>query len=119
MSIDPGTMQQMLAQRLMQGPQTATAGGGAAGPQMQGKIGATGAASDLLQKIMLMKAMQNAPQTPGGATGRQQAQANGMLPGTNAQMAADPQMQALQQAQMQQMQLGQPAIPGQMPPGSS
>lgn len=102
MSMDPGMMQQMLAQRLQQSPQDTSFGGGAAGPQMQGQIGAGGAAAQLVQKVMLMKALQGQ---------QQQHQANAMLPGTQAQIGADPQMQALQQSQMQPMQLPQPQIP--------
>lgn len=128
MSMDPGMISRMLASRLQQGPQGATAGGGAAGPAMQGQISPANAAASIVQKIMLMKALQNAPQTPGGATGRQQAQTNSMLPGTNAQIGADPTMQTLQQPpqmdpnlllQLQQQQALQPP-PNSMPtPGFS
>jgi hypothetical protein len=58
--IDPGTMQQMLAQQLMQPPQqSAPVGGGMAGPQMQGQQGPQAGAAQLIQKILAMKAMQN------------------------------------------------------------
>jgi hypothetical protein len=95
MSMPPGIMQQLLMQRLQQPTGgMPTAGGGNAGPLMQGHISPTNAASQLMQKIMLMKALQNAPQTPGGATGGQQRQANAMLPQTNALMAQpNPQLQ--------------------------
>ena len=89
MSMDPGTMQQMLMQRLQQSPQGATAGGGAAGPMMQGNTGTPmGISAQVAQKIMLMKALQGQQQTQ---------QANAMLPGTNAMIAHDPTMQAMQQ----------------------
>jgi hypothetical protein len=107
MAIDPGTMQQMLMQRLAQGPQAGTAGGGQGGPQMQGQVSPQNAAASLAQKAMLIRALQ-APQI-------QQQQANSMLPGTNAQMAADPTMQALQQSpQMPPVQM--PANPAIAPP---
>jgi hypothetical protein len=93
MSIDPGTLQQMLAQQLMQPPQQpAPVGGGGAGPQMQGQTTPQNATAQMIQKILAMKAMQNQPQ------GMQQQQAQGMLPGTQQQIAADPKMQALQQS---------------------
>jgi hypothetical protein len=96
--MDPATMQQMLMQQLQQGPQAGSFGGGTAGPQMQGSINPLNAAANLTQKLMLMKALQKgAPPTP-----QQQAQANGMVPGTNAQVAADPTMQALQQSPQMQ-----------------
>lgn len=81
MAIDPGTMQQMLMARLAQGPQGGAQGGGG-GPQMQGQIDPQNAASSMVQKAMLMRALQ-APQI-------QQRQAQGMLPGTNAMMAQAP-----------------------------
>lgn len=93
MAIDPGTMQQMLAQKLMQSPQQpAPVGGGGAGPQMQGQTTPQNATAQLIQKIMQMKAMQGQQQA------MQQKQAQGMLPGTQAQIAQDPTMQALQQS---------------------
>jgi hypothetical protein len=93
MAIDPGTMQQMLAQHLMQPPQQpAPVGGGQAGPQMQGQTSPMNAGAQLMQKILAMKAMQNQQQ------GMQQKQAQAMLPGTQAQIAADPTMQAMQQS---------------------
>lgn len=119
MSMDPGTMQQMLMQRLQQPAQAGTAGGGQGGPQMQGQVSPMNAAATLAQKAMLVRALQ------GGANPQQmmqQHQANTMLPGTNAQMANDPTMQALQAQGMQPMQMGQPPIPGpfaQPTPGSS
>lgn len=107
MSMPPNMMQQMLMQRLQQSP------------QLQGRTNPLQAGSQLMQKIMLLKALQNAPQTPGGATGGQQRQANNMLPQTNAMMTqgmpqvnsqlqegvnqsmmANPQIQALQQPQI-------------------
>lgn len=100
MSMDPGTMQQMLMQKLQQGPQAGTAGGGQGGPQMQGSISPMNAASTLSQKAMLMRSLQGQsaqPQQPPLLQMYQQHQANSMLPGTNAMMAQDPTMQALQQ----------------------
>lgn len=102
MSVDPGTMQRMLAQGLQQ-PQGASYGGGGAGPQMQGSTATPGGiGAQVAQKLMLMKALQ-APNTP-------QQQATSMLPQTNAMIGNDPSMQALQQAQMQQQPMGMPPI---------
>lgn len=107
MAIDPGTMQQLLAQKLMQSPQApAPVGGGGAGPQMQGQTTPQNATAQMIQKIMAMKAMQ----------GMQQKQAQGMLPGTQSQIAQDPTMQALQQSPqvspfMANPQIAPPAIP--------
>lgn len=93
MAIDPGTMQQMLAQRLMQPPQQPQpVGGGQAGPQMQGQTTPQNVTMQMIQKILAMKAMQNQQQRG------QQQQAQSMLPGTNAQIAQDPTMQGLQQS---------------------
>lgn len=99
MAIDPGTMQQLLAQRLMQPPQQpAPVGGGGAGPQMQGQTTPQNATAQMIQKILAMKAMQQ---------GQQQQGANAMIPGTQAMsdpaMAQNPQIQAMQQ-RMQQPQ---------------
>lgn len=106
MSMDPGMMQQMLTSSLSQQPQTV--GGGGAGPQMQGQTSPMGAGAQLVQKIMLMKALQDAPQTPGGATGQQQRAANAMIPGTQAMtnpaMSQNPQIQAMQQGMQQPIQ---------------
>lgn len=110
MAIDPGTMQQMLMQKLAQPPQGATAGGGAAGPQMQGNTATPGGiGAQVAQKLMLMQALHNSPVG-------QQHQANAMLPGTNAMIAQDPAMQALQQSgQMPPMQMPQIPPPNGMP----
>jgi hypothetical protein len=92
MAMDPGTMQQMLMQKLQQQPQSASAGGGFGSPPMQGNTATPGGiGAQVAQKLMLMKALQNSQ------AGQQQQVAQGMLPGTNAQLAADPTMQALQQ----------------------
>jgi hypothetical protein len=105
MAIDPGTMQQMLAQKLMQGPQQASAGGGGSGPQMQAnQSGPVAGAAQVLQKILAMKALQQ---------GQQQQQAQGMLPGTQQQIAQDPQMQALQQPGQMSPFMANPQIPQQ------
>lgn len=91
MAIDPGTMQQMLMQKLAQGPQQASAGGGQAGPLMQGNTATPGGiGNQVAQKLMLMQALHNSPVG-------QQRQANAMLPGTNAMIGQDPTMQGLQQ----------------------
>lgn len=126
MSMDPGTMQQMLMQKLQQGPQAGTAGGGQGGPQMQGQISPLNAAATLAQKAMLIKSLQGQsaqPQTPPLQQMYQQHQANAMLPGTNAMMQQDPTMQALQQSpQLPPPAFGQPQIPpgmNQPPPGFS
>lgn len=105
MAMDPGTMQQMLMQKLAQGPQDSTAGGGVGGPQMQGNTATPGGiGNQVAQKLMLMQALRNSPVG-------QQHQANAMLPGTNAMIGQDPTMQALQQPQLTPMQMpGNPAI---------
>lgn len=61
MSTSPQTMQMLLAQQLAQKPQNQTYGGGATGPQMQAKVSPLTGASDMAQKIMLMKALQQQP----------------------------------------------------------
>src|SRR5271154_1739506 len=107
MSMDPSMIQQLLMQRLQQ---PGSAGGGMGGPQMQGGITPQNMAAQLAQKAMLVRALQGAQQR------QQQGVANNMLPGTNqmmqnqnpqmmqnlqnssnAAMAQDPAMQALQQ----------------------
>lgn len=102
MSMDPGMMQQMLMQRLQQ--------------PAQGQQGMQGSnpAAQLAQKAMLVRSLQ-------GGTPLQQHQANAMVPGTNQMIAADPAMQALQQAgQMPPMQQPQIPPPNGMPtPGFS
>lgn len=85
-------MQQMLVQQLQQGPQGGSFGGGAAGPQMQGSINPMNAAANLVQKAMLVKALQNSQQ------GQAQQQFTANQPAMQAQMANDPTMQALQQS---------------------
>lgn len=105
MSMDPGTMQQLLMQKLQQPAQAGTAGGGQGGPQMQGQVSPMNAAATLAQKAMLVRALQGQQQA------QQQPIAQGMLPGTQAQMAADPQMQALQAQGLQGAQLPQPPLP--------
>ena len=62
MSASPNAMQAMLAQSLMQSPQAASYGGGAAGPQMQGRVSPMDAAAQIAQKAMLMRALQGNPQ---------------------------------------------------------
>jgi hypothetical protein len=101
-------MQQMLMQRLQQNPQAPNIGG------QQAQVSPLQGGAQLVQKLMLMKALQNAPQTPGGATGQQQHQANAMVPGTSAQIASDPTMSALQSPQMNPALLQQ--LQGQPPP---
>lgn len=65
MAVDPGTMQQLLIQKLGQNPQAPSYGGGAAGPQMQGQISPMAAGANIAQKLMLMRALQQrAPQAP-------------------------------------------------------
>jgi hypothetical protein len=118
MSLDPQTIQQMLMQRLQQGPATATAGGGGGGPQMQSQTSPMNAAATLAQKAMLIRALQN----------QQQKQAQGQFtanqPAVSAQMANDPAMQALQQPPqmdanlLAQMQATPPVIPSAAGAGS-
>jgi hypothetical protein len=68
MSVNPQTMQLLLAQRLMQQPQQQAYGGGTAGPQMQAQQTPMSTASQAAQRILLMQALQNgqqpAAQTP-------------------------------------------------------
>lgn len=92
MSMDPGTIQQLLVQKLMQGQ--AQPGMGTSGnTQIQGQASPLGAASNLAQKVMLMKSLQQRlpqqqqPLLPQiGAVMPQQPQAmNAPMPGgTNA-----------------------------------
>lgn len=70
MSMDPGTMQALLAQRLGQSS-SPTYGGGGAGPQMQARQNPMTAGSDIAQKLLLMRALQ---QNPRGAPPLQPAQ---------------------------------------------
>ncbi len=110
MSMDPAMMQSLLAQKLAQSgsPTGGTYGGGTAGPQMQGNVSPLNAAATLAQKAMLVKALQGAQQRVA------QPIAQGMLPGTNATMAADPNLAALQ---MQNPQLN-PALTPQIASGA-
>ena len=116
MSMDPAMMQQMLMQKLQQPAQAGTMGGGSGGPQMQGSVSPTNAAANLVQKAMLVRALQ------GGSNPQQmyqQHQANAMLPGTNQMIANDPTMQALQQTpQMPMPQMGTPQIAPPMDPNA-
>lgn len=109
MSVSPQMIQQMLMQGLSQPAPQSSMGGGQAGPAMQGSISPGNAAATLAQKVMLMKALQ------GRAA---QTQANGMMPATNAQIAQDPSMLALQQpVPMQPPPQVQPQVqPPQQPP---
>jgi hypothetical protein len=121
MSMDPAMISQMLMQKLQQPASAGSAGGGQGGPQMQGSVSPTNAAATLAQKAMLVRALQGGP-TPQQMM--QQHQANGMIPGTNAMMQADPTMQALQQTPQIPMQPMNPspaiADPNAMPvPGVS
>lgn len=104
MAVDPGTMQQMLMQKLAQGPQGGTAGGGAGGPQMQGQVSPMNAGATLAQKAMLIRSLQGQP-TPQQMY--QTHQANAMLPGTNAMMGQAP----LPQPQMPPMQANPQVAP--------
>lgn len=62
MSASSQAMQSLLAQKLMQPSQSSSYGGGVLGPQMQGQTSPLGAASQMAQKIMLMRALQGQPQ---------------------------------------------------------
>lgn len=120
MAMDPAMMQQMLAQRLQQGPSAATAGGGSAGPQMQSQTSPANAVATIAQKALLVNALRN--QQAGNASPVQTWQANQGMPGANAAMAADPSMQGLQGSpasvltpdQLQQLQM--PVNPAAMVP---
>lgn len=105
MSMDSQAIQQLLMQRLQQ---PGTQGGGPGNPQMQGTMTPGNAAAQIMQKVMLMKALQSR---------QNQQQANAMLPGTNAQIAQNPSMLALQQpTPMQPMQANPVVAPPQPPP---
>lgn len=106
MSMDPAMMQQMLAQKLQQ-PAQAGVAGGAGSPQMQGSISPANAAATLAQKAMLVRALQSQQQR------QQQGVANAMMPGSNAMMQQDPQMQALQAGQ-QPLQMQTPPLAANM-----
>ncbi len=114
MSADPNMMSQMLMQRLMQPAPTPGTGG------MQGSTSPQNAAAQLVQKAMLVRALQ------GGSTPQQmmqQHQATAGVPGTstmiNPAMAQNPQVQAMQQGMQQPMQMP-PIDPSLMPtPGYS
>lgn len=99
MSASPQTMQALLAQQLMQRPGSQTYGGGVAGPQMQSQATPVGAASQLAQKVMLMRALQQQPQ----------GQPPGQMPPQPNPLAA-PQMMGSTQVQPQLMQAQQ--LPG-------
>lgn len=111
MSMDPSQIQAMLVQKLGGGGQPAAAtGAGAVQPQTSG----ANLMAQLAQKAMLMKALQSSQNTQAAQ------QATNMLPGTNTQMANDPQINQLLNgpgidpavaAQLAQ----QPALP---PPGA-
>jgi hypothetical protein len=120
--MDPTMIQQMLTQQLQQVPQASSFGGGSGGPQMQGRISPMDGAAQLVQKVMLMRALQNMPQTPGGATGQQQRQATAGVAPTNAAapgaVAANPQIQAMQQGMQQPMPLNL-NVPPMTPPDPS
>lgn len=100
MSANPQAMQAMLAQGLMQRPQSQSYGGGIAGPQMQAQSTPMDAATQMAQKVMLLRALQ---QQPRGAPPTQ-------LP---------PQSNPIGQNQMMGSMQAQPQIPGaqQMPGG--
>lgn len=120
MAMDPAMMQQMLAQRLQQGPSAGTAGGGSSGPQMQGQTSPGNAVATIAQKALLVNALRN--QQAGNANPVQTWQANQGMPGANATMGSDPTMQAMQQSPqgvlspMQLQQLQQPVDPAAMIP---
>lgn len=85
MSASPNAMQSLLAQKLMQSQGPQSYGGGAAGPQMQARGSPLTGASDIAQKLMLIRALQQQPQ--GGLPTQAPPQANGMPP---AQAAVNP-----------------------------
>ena len=100
MSMDPGMMQALLAQRLQQSPQGQSYGGGFGGPQMQPRSNPLTAGGDIAQKLMLIKALQQQPR--------------GALP-----TQAPPQANPMAQPQMMGSTQVQPQIPQaqQMPGG--
>lgn len=83
MAMDPGALQQILAQRLQQSGQGQAVGG------MQPRQTPLGTAAQLAQKAMLVKALQNQ---------QMYRNVNQMQPQINAQMQNDPRMQQLQQS---------------------
>jgi hypothetical protein len=122
MSADPNMMSQMLMQKLMQpqaSPGTGQTGPGGAPMGQQGVTTPQNAAAQLVQKAMLIRALQ------GGATPQQmmqQHQANAMLPQTNAMIAGTPPpqvppMQMPDSLTNQQIQAVNPAL--QPIPGNS
>lgn len=81
MSMDPQTLRMLLAQQLGQVPQAGTAGGGAAGPQMQGQVSPMNAGANIAQKLMLIRALQQRP--PGTPQPTPQTPAAGVQLGWN------------------------------------
>lgn len=113
MSMDPSQIQAMLVQQLgSRAGQPGTAGGGAAGPQMQGQTSGANLMAQLAQKAMLMKALQNSQNTQAANN------ATAMLPGTNAQIANDPTMQAVTSGAMDPSILAQLQQQQAVPPGA-
>lgn len=97
MALDPGTIQQMLAQRLQQPQQQ-----GGVTPQMS----PANTAAQLAQKALLVKALQSQQATQA---------ANAGMPAMNQQMQQDPTMQALQQSPaplQQQFPVLDPSVAG-------
>jgi hypothetical protein len=99
MSMDPAAIQQILMQKLAQGGSPSPVGGGNAGPAMQGTTTPMNAAAQLVQKAMLIKALQNPPPTM--AQRQATAAANVGTPGAAATLAMNPQIQAMQQQAQQ------------------
>lgn len=115
MSMDPSMIQSLLVQQLgSKAGQPGSVGGGPT-PQMQGQTSGANLMAQLAQKAMLTKALQNNQQ-------QVQVQAQGQFaqgqPGTNAQVASDPSMQALQNPQMNPALLQQLQQPAAIAPGA-
>lgn len=107
MSMPPNMIQQMLMQKLQQGAPQGSIGSGAT--QGNSQISPLNAGSTLMQKVMLMKALQNPP--PSMA----QRQSNAMMPQSNAmasgaQIPQAPPMQMPQSLTDQQIQAVNPAL---------
>lgn len=104
MASSSDAMQQLLMQKLQQNPSAGFAGGGQGGPQMQGSITPQNAAATLMQKAMLVKALQNHAQS------QQAQQATAMIPQTQSMMAQNQLQIPTNLPPAPQMQPGAPGV---------
>jgi hypothetical protein len=93
MSMDPNAMSQLLAQQLMQSPQANNYGSGQT-PQITARTSPLAGGAQLAQKLMLMRALQNAKAPPANPSAQQMAATPGANMGGSTPMA--PAGQALQ-----------------------